>query len=154
MVGVQGEDLPGNVDWTPFRPSGSASVPRAAAMTCSMPRSGQFTVFSGVGGTVLLDKALAAVIFEGDVHSQARCIERLGRIALARSDHAQARRRYEDALPLFKQVRNVLGEANCIQLLGDIALERSDHVEARQRFEGALPLYHQVKLPWPWRRRR
>ena len=40
----------------------------------------------------------------------------------SRSDHDQARERYEDALPLYRRVGSVLGEANCIQSLGDIAL--------------------------------
>ena len=40
-------------------------------------------------------------------------------------------RRYEQALPLYRQVGDVLGEANCIQGLGDIALARSDHDAAR-----------------------
>ncbi|MCB1454289.1 MAG: tetratricopeptide repeat protein, partial [Rhizobiaceae bacterium] len=48
------------------------------------------------------------------------------------------------ALPLYRQVGDMLGEANCIKSLGNIALERSDHDGARSRYEAALPLYRQV----------
>ena len=61
-----------------------------------------------------------------------------------RSDHEGARQRYEQALPLYQKVGDVLGEANCIRSLGDIALERSDHERRAQRYEQALPLYRQV----------
>ena len=68
----------------------------------------------------------------------------LGDIALERSDHDAGPRRYQQALPLYRQVGNVLGEANCIQGLGDIALERSDHDAARGAYQQAQPLYRQV----------
>ena len=80
----------------------------------------------------------------GDVLGEANCIWSLGDIALARSEHDQARDRYEATLPLFRRVGDVLGEANCIRSLGDIALRRSDHDQARDRYEAALPLFRRV----------
>jgi len=61
----------------------------------------------------------------GDARQQADCIESLGDIALERSQHEEARARYAQAQPLFRQAEHVLGEANCIRSLGDIALRRS-----------------------------
>ncbi len=107
---------------------------------------GQFSQVTGLGPVVteLLVLASRAANGLGDVLGEANCIWRLGHIALARSEHEQARRRYEEALPLYKQVGHVLGEANCILSLGHIALARSEHEQARRRYEEALPLYKQV----------
>ncbi len=88
-----------------------------------------------------LEEARAVAHGAGDMVREANCIMSLGEIALARSDHEGARRRYEQALPLHEQVGDVVGEANCIKSLGDIALAHSDHEGARSRYEQALPLY-------------
>ncbi len=75
---------------------------------------------------------------------EAICIFNLGHIALDRSDHEGSRVKFEEALPLYRKVGDVLGEANCIMILGHIALARSDHEGSRAKFEEALPLYRKV----------
>jgi hypothetical protein len=84
----------------------------------------------------------------GDVLGEANCIENLGDIALARSDHDGAHRRYDEALLLFRRVGNALGEANSVRALGDVALARSDHDGARLRYEEALGLYIRAQDPY------
>jgi tetratricopeptide (TPR) repeat protein len=104
----------------------------------------QFHKSTGLASMASLPGAADRFSDVGDVLGEANCLWRLGDIAIYRSDHDGARRRYEEALPLYQKVGAVLGEANCIQGLGDIALRRSDHESARQRYEEALPLYQKV----------
>ena len=104
----------------------------------------EFHSYTGLASVASLDAAVIALGKAGNVLGEANCIRRLGEIALRRSEHADARERYEAALPLYRKVGSVLGEANCIMSLGDIALRRSDHADARERYEAALPLYRKV----------
>jgi tetratricopeptide (TPR) repeat protein len=103
-----------------------------------------FARFSGHMAPSPLGRALEVAQRTGERRREAQCAERLGDIALNRSQHGEARARYQEALPLYRQVGSVHGEANCIQRLGDIALSRSQHDEARARYQEALPLYRQV----------
>jgi tetratricopeptide (TPR) repeat protein len=100
--------------------------------------------FTGFAQPALVKIAEPAIEAHGTTFQQAQTWRALGDIALDRSDHDGARARYEQALPLYQQVGDVLGEANCIQSLGDIALARSDHDAARARYEQAQPLYQQA----------
>jgi tetratricopeptide (TPR) repeat protein len=102
---------------------------------------GELFRFSGIGTASLVDKAREVASAIGNHQWEVECIQRLGSIALARSNHAAARARYQEALPLFRHTENIVGEANCIACLGDIARERSDYDAARARYEEALPLY-------------
>ena len=119
----------------PELPNGLAS---AASGLCQLHR------FTGLASHASLPAVAKRLHDAGDLLGEANCIFSLGDIALYRSDHDGARRRFEAALPLYERIGGVLGEANCIQRLGDIALRRSDHDAARQRYEAALPLYQKV----------
>ncbi len=91
-----------------------------------------------------LEQALHICRHAGSELGEASCLQRLGDIALYRSDHETARLRYEKAMSLFHQVGSVLGKANCIMRLGEIALNRTDHETARLRYEKAMTLFHQI----------
>jgi tetratricopeptide (TPR) repeat protein len=104
----------------------------------------EFSHFSGIDLSAILAEAERVAGDRVQALEQARCLRRLGDIALYRSDHGEARRCYEKALPLYRLVGDVLGQANCAKGLGDIALARPDHEEARRRYEEALALYLSV----------
>jgi 3',5'-cyclic AMP phosphodiesterase CpdA/tetratricopeptide (TPR) repeat protein len=120
---------------------GSASreaIAAAVALT-------NFACLSGHASTQALAQARLAAKAMAETRSEADCIKSLGNIALARSQHEEARRPFEQARSLYQQVGDILGEANCTQRLGDIALERSHLEEARRLFEQARSLYQQVE---------
>jgi tetratricopeptide (TPR) repeat protein len=104
----------------------------------------RFASFTGADLAQLADSSLQLIRTLPVDGRVAGALKGLGDIALARSEHEEARARYEEALPMYRQVRDILGEANCITSLADMALERSDHEGARTRYEEALPLYRQV----------
>jgi tetratricopeptide (TPR) repeat protein len=100
--------------------------------------------FTGVTQPQLAQTIVQAITTHGTTGQHADALFSLGTLALDRSDYDAARARYEQALPLYQQAGQVLGEANCIQGLGDLALKRSDYDAARARYEQALPLYQQA----------
>jgi tetratricopeptide (TPR) repeat protein len=94
-----------------------------------------------------LEESLRIYRQTGSVQGEARCIGRLGTLALWSSDYAIAKERHEQALPLFRKIGYVKGEADCIKRLGDVALRNLDHLTAKMRYEQALALYRKINFP-------
>ncbi|MBM4034919.1 MAG: tetratricopeptide repeat protein [Planctomycetes bacterium] len=69
----------------------------------------------------------------------------LGYFHLFVADLDGARGDYEAALPLFREVRDRLGEANCRMSLGDLKTRVADLDGARADYEAALPLFREVR---------
>ena len=101
--------------------------------------------YTGLGTGATINAIAAACRVANNAGAEAICFENLADLALNRSDHETARKACEQALLLYRQVRDILGEANCIISLGDVALHQSDHETARKAYEQALPLYRQVR---------
>ncbi|HSK75940.1 MAG TPA: SIR2 family protein [Thermoanaerobaculia bacterium] len=109
---------------------------------------GNFYSVTGLGTTNLLKRAQDVARQIANEELEAACLEKLGDITLYRSDPDDAREKFQEALPHYQRVGDLLGQANCIQSLGDIALRRSDHDNAREKFQEALALYEKIHEPY------
>jgi tetratricopeptide (TPR) repeat protein len=100
--------------------------------------------WTGLGTSSCLMPALQRARDVGDARQEADCLQRLGEIALYRSDHDVARARYQEALPLFRRVEDVHSAATCIARLAEIDFYRSEHEAALALYEEALSLFRHV----------
>ncbi|MCS6911041.1 MAG: tetratricopeptide repeat protein [Anaerolineales bacterium] len=60
------------------------------------------------------------------------------------AEYAAARTKYEQALPLYRELGTRLGEAHCIRALGDVHRVLAEYASARDRYEQALALYREL----------
>ncbi len=61
------------------------------------------------------------------------------------AEYGPARDRYIEALPIYREIGDRLGEANCIQAVGDLQLQWAEYGSARQQYEAALQIYQAIK---------
>jgi tetratricopeptide (TPR) repeat protein len=101
-------------------------------------------LFLGLGTTTVLRRASEKAWSSGLLRDRAECELGIGRIALRRSDHVDARRRFELAEDLFRDEKDNLGVARCLRALGDLELAQLSYDAARVRFEQALTLFHRI----------
>ena len=90
------------------------------------------------------EQALAMFRQIGNLLGEARCIRRLGTIAIERHDHVAAQTAFVTAMPMYQQVADVLGHGNCQLGLGDVAMAQGDHDGARVGYQHALALFRKV----------
>jgi tetratricopeptide (TPR) repeat protein len=72
---------------------------------------------------------------------RARALQGAGAVAYARSDFAQARSSYEQALTILRRLGDQQSTANLLNLLGMVAREQADYAAARSYHEQALASY-------------
>jgi tetratricopeptide (TPR) repeat protein len=107
----------------------------------------RFHLVSGRASAGSIDAALVKLLDRPPSNFLASCIQGKGGIARTNSNYEMGRLRYKEALLLYRNLRNPLGEANCIFSLADIAMLLSDHKTACNRAEEALALYRKLTEP-------
>jgi tetratricopeptide (TPR) repeat protein len=104
----------------------------------------EVTRFSGLGSTHTVLRAASDSRIQARPELMAQICFAIGALALDRSDYKTARKRFEQALPLYRSVENIVRIADCIWNLGRLALGQSDNERAQQRYEEALPLFRKA----------
>lgn len=72
----------------------------------------------------------------------------LGNVALAQGDHAQAAKRFEEALALGRDIQGTLNIADALFGLGRVAQVRGDFASAHSLHKEALPLRRRTHNRW------
>ncbi|HEY7490962.1 MAG TPA: hypothetical protein VIH59_07635 [Candidatus Tectomicrobia bacterium] len=103
---------------------------------------GQLARFTGVGFAHPTGEAATIAHNAGDWSNAAACMQRLGDIALACSEHQETRQRYEAALPSTGRGR--AGRSHLYSAPGGLTLARSEPQEAHKAFEAALTWYARI----------
>ncbi len=63
------------------------------------------------------------------------------------AEYPQARARYAEALPIYRDIGDRLGEANCIKSLGDVHVQLAEYPQARAHYDAALAQFQALGLP-------
>ena len=75
---------------------------------------------------------------------RANVLQAIGDVQNFRKEIDAALESYGEALKLFRQVGDRLGEANVLKAIGDVHRDLSELPEARARYEEALPIYRAI----------
>jgi len=77
------------------------------------------------------------------------------------AEYEEARARYQEALPIFREIGHRLGEANTIQALGDLHRDQKDYDSALAHYGEAMLIYRDIgdryniagtfwRMGWAW----
>lgn len=102
----------------------------------------RFQRFTGLGDDQLGREALAT---KATSSTKAMIMTGLAQLHLNRSRNDEARKLFHQALPLYQQVGDVLGEANTLRNLGELEFRESRNDEARKLFGRAVTLYQHIR---------
>ena len=75
----------------------------------------------------------------------ARAFRLLGDIDQREDRLENSRHHYEEALPIFREIRGRLGEANTLRSLGNLEVREDKLEPAREHYEQALPIYREIR---------
>jgi tetratricopeptide (TPR) repeat protein len=89
-------------------------------------------------GLAILRDTTAAPQAEGDM------LNTLGTVAEARGDYSAARVAYQQALVIYQEIGNRLGEGYVRNNLGQIASNQGAYPEAREHYEGSLAIFSEI----------
>jgi predicted ATPase len=78
----------------------------------------------------------------------AKALTGAGGLAWAQGEYARARAYYEDALSLFRELRDQAGVALALDNLGAVALHREDYAEAENYYARSLALFRTLQKTW------
>jgi len=92
----------------------------------------------------LLDESLAIARAHGDKRGIALTLFEQGNIAGYHEDNATASLRYEEVIPLFRDLKDLAGLSRAVHNLGVAAEGEGDYVKARALYQEGLGLHRQI----------
>ena len=75
---------------------------------------------------------------------RANAISSLGDVHVMLAEYGEARERYEQALPIYREIGDRLGEANALFGLGDVHVKLAEYETARPYYAQAQPIYREI----------
>ncbi len=112
---------------------------------------GSISLFWEVRGHLTVGRAIGGRLLEcgapRPTPDRARGLSCVGNLAWTQNDYAEARRRFEEALGIFRELDDRNGVARALASLGLVTSFQGDHAAARRFFEEALARFRELGDP-------